>query len=175
MTVKDQGRALEILLVEDNPDDVRVIQTALDESPIPYRLTVVTDGEQALAYLRQHGVYAQAARPDLVLLDLDLPRKHGHDVLAELKHDEALQSIPVIILANSRAAADIQRSYRLHANAYVVKPEDVEGLCHVIQQIEAFWFSIATLFAGEEVHWGEEAVETSTNGGELPPGGVSRR
>ncbi|HEV8717881.1 MAG TPA: response regulator [Candidatus Binatia bacterium] len=164
MTLKDRGKALEILLVEDNPADVTLVQTALNESPIPYRLTVVTDGEEALAYLRQHGQYAQAVRPDLVLLDLDLPRKKGHEVLAELKQDEALQSIPVIILSTSQAATDIQRCYRLHANAYIVKPGDVEAFYHVIKQLEDFWFSIATLFAGEEVHWEGETVEAPTNG-----------
>jgi len=174
MTLRDKGKALEILLVEENPDDIKLVQAALSESPIPHRLTVLTDGEQALAYLRQHVPYGQAVRPDLILLNLNLPRKSGHDVLAEIKQDEALQSIPVIILSASQAATDIQRSYRLHANAYVVKPEDVEGFCHVIQQIEAFWFSIATLFAGEEISWQGQTEETLTNG-DPQPGSVGRK
>ena len=151
MTRKEQGQALDLLLVEDNPADVRLVQLALQANTIPYRLAVATDGEAALAYLRKEGVYAQVSRPDLVLLDLNLPRKDGRAVLAELKDDPTLHSLPVIMFTNSQREADVRDCYQLHANAYVVKPEDVEAFFQVIQQIEAFWFSIATLFEEEDL------------------------
>jgi CheY-like chemotaxis protein len=147
----------------------------LQDNAIPHRLTVLTDGEAALAYLRKQGTYAQAVRPDLVLLDLTLPRKDGREVLAEMKQDEILSSIPVIVLTISQTDEDVRRCYRLHANAYVVKPRDVEGFSYIVKQLEEFWFSIATLFAGEEVHWAGGEEEVSTNGGTLSDPVLTRK
>ena len=174
MTLKERGRVLEILLVEDNPADVRLISEALKDHHTPYHLTVIDDGEDTLAYLRQEGRYTQASRPDIVLLDINLPRKNGREVLAEMKQDPRLRCIPVIMLTSSQDKVDIERCYQLHANADVVKSDRVDQFFDVIKMLEDFWFSIVTLFSGEELRWEEEAIEAPTNGG-LGPGPLPKR
>jgi CheY-like chemotaxis protein len=136
---------VEILLVEDNPGDVRLTQEALRESKLHNNLSVARDGVEALAFLRREGPYATAPRPDLILLDLNLPRKDGREVLAEIKSDPHLRAIPVVVLTTSQAEQDIAQSYNLHANCYVTKPVDLEQFITVVQSIEGFWFSIVTL------------------------------
>lgn len=138
-------RDVEILLVEDNPADVRLIQEALGEGKVPYQLHVTEDGEEALTFLRQEGSYADEPRPDLVLLDLNLPRKDGRDVLKEVKSDPDLHRIPVIVLTTSSAEQDILRCYDLHANSYITKPTDLDSFLQVIRSIEEFWPATASL------------------------------
>ncbi|MBI3979821.1 MAG: response regulator [Chloroflexi bacterium] len=136
---------IEILLVEDNPGDVRLTVEALKEGKVLSNLHVVEDGQAALAYLRQEGKYAGAARPDVILLDLNLPRMDGREVLALIKADERLRAIPVVILTTSKAEEDILRSYHLHANCYITKPVDFEQFIGVVRSIESFWFTIVKL------------------------------
>jgi CheY-like chemotaxis protein len=138
-------KPIDILLVEDDPGDVLLVQEAFEDHKVVNRLHVVGDGEQALAFLRQEGEYADAPVPDLVLLDLNLPRKDGREVLAEVKGDEALASIPVVVLTTSEAEEDIVRSYKLHANAYVSKPVDFERFVSVVRQIDDFFVSVVKL------------------------------
>ena len=140
-----QADTVEILLVEDNPGDVRLTQEALQEGKIVNNLYVVGDGVEALAFLRREGAFAQAPRPHIILLDLNLPRMSGTEVLAQIKSDPQLRQIPVAILTTSRADQDIVRTYDLHANCYIVKPVDFEQFIHVVQQIQDFWFSIVKL------------------------------
>jgi chemotaxis family two-component system response regulator Rcp1 len=139
------GRAIEILLVEDNPGDVRLTQEALDEAKVINNLSVVDNGVDALAFLRQEGQYSGAVRPDLILLDLNLPKKDGREVLADIKEDSNLRRIPVVILTTSQAEEDIVRSYDLHANCYVTKPVDLDQFIKVVKSIEQFWFSVVML------------------------------
>jgi two-component system, chemotaxis family, response regulator Rcp1 len=139
------GRPVEILLVEDNPGDVRLTIEALREGKVRNRLNVASDGVEAIAYLRREGKYADAVRPDLMLLDLNLPRKDGRQVLAEIKADDDLRTIPVVILTTSKADEDIVRSYNLHANCYVTKPVDLDQFITVVKSIEDFWLTIVTL------------------------------
>ena len=139
------ARPVEILLVEDNPGDVRLTMEALRDGKVHNRLTVATDGVEALAMLRQQGEHANVQRPDLILLDLNLPKKDGRQVLAEIKADEALKRIPVVILTSSSADDDILRSYDLQAACYITKPVDLEQFITVVQSIEDFWLSIVTL------------------------------
>jgi two-component system, chemotaxis family, response regulator Rcp1 len=141
----DRGRALEILLVEDNPGDVRLAQEALHDAKMSNNLNVVADGVEALAYLRREGQHAKAPRPDLVLLDLNLPKKDGREVLQEVKEDPDLRTIPVVVLTTSDAEADVIRSYELHANAYVRKPVDFDAFIEVVRTIEDFWFMVVKL------------------------------
>lgn len=145
---KGRGHPVEILLVEDNPGDVRLTQEALREGKILHRLQVATDGAEALAMLRGQGEHAGAARPDIVLLDLNLPGKSGREVLAEIKSDEELRRIPVVILTSSAAEQDILKAYELQANCYITKPMNVEQLVRVVKAIEHFWFSIVKLPGG---------------------------
>ena len=133
------SQPLEILLVEDNPGDVLLTRDALEDSGVLTNLNVVGDGEAAMAFLHRIGQYADTPRPDLVLLDLNLPKKHGREVLAELKSDEHLRRIPVVVLTSSGAEQDIIRSYDLHANGYVKKPVSLDGFNTVIKSIECFW------------------------------------
>jgi len=135
----------DILLVEDNPGDVRLAKEALKESKLLNKLYQVEDGIKAMAFLRQEGDYADVPRPDLVLLDLNLPRKNGREVLAEIKGDETLKRIPVVVLTVSRAEEDVLKSYNLHANCYISKPFDMEQFVKVVKSIEDFWFSIVKL------------------------------
>ncbi|MGB8657317.1 MAG: response regulator [Candidatus Zixiibacteriota bacterium] len=138
----------DILLVEDNPGDVRLAKEALKESKLLNKLYEVEDGIKAMAFLRQEGVYSDVPRPDLVLLDLNLPGKNGREVLAEIKADETLKRIPVVVLTVSRAAEDVLKSYNLHANCYISKPFDMEQFVKVVKSIEDFWFSIVRLPSG---------------------------
>jgi CheY-like chemotaxis protein len=137
-------RPFRILLVEDNPADVRLTRLALAEGTTT-RLSVAADGEQALAMLRHEPGYEAVQRPDLILLDLNLPKKHGHEVLAEIKGNPQLCSIPVVVFSTSRYHEDIDRSYRLQANAYVAKPRDLEDFLATVRSCEAFWRGLAEL------------------------------
>ena len=141
----DHNKAVDILLVEDNPGDVRLAQEALKTSKVRNNLFVVEDGVEAMAFLHREGKYAGMPRPDLILLDLNLPRKTGREVLAEVKEDEFLKTIPVVILTVSRAEEDICRAYKLHANCYVTKPLDFEQFVKIIKTIEDFWLTIVRL------------------------------
>ena len=138
-------RPCEILMVEDNPGDVDLTLESLALGKVHNRLSVAENGDEAMAFLRREGRHAGAPRPDLVLLDLNLPGKSGLEVLAELKADEGLKSIPVVILTSSKAEEDIARSYRLHANCYVTKPVDFDQFSHVVRSVEDFWFSVVRL------------------------------
>jgi two-component system, chemotaxis family, response regulator Rcp1 len=138
-------RPVEILLVEDNPGDVRLTKEALKEGKVRNNLHAVDDGVKALAFLRREKPYENAARPDLVLLDLNLPRKGGREVLEEIKRDSLLRHIPVVILTSSEAEQDIVRAYELHANCYITKPVDLDQFITVVKSIEDFWFSIVKL------------------------------
>jgi CheY-like chemotaxis protein len=139
------GERVDILLVEDSPGDARLMQEALAEAKVRNRLHLVADGVEALAYLRRQGPFARAVRPDLILLDLNLPGKDGREVLAEIKQDEDLRRIPVVILSTSQAETDVARAYDLHANCYITKPLDVERLITVVKSIEDFWLTIVRL------------------------------
>jgi CheY-like chemotaxis protein len=139
------ARPVQILLVEDNPGDVRLTIEALREARVANQLSVAVDGHEALAFLRREGRYADAPRPDLILLDLNLPKKDGREVLAEIKADPALRRIPVVVLTTSEAEQDIVRSYDLHANCYITKPVDLEAFIQVVRSIEGFWLAIVRL------------------------------
>lgn len=138
-------RTKEILLVEDNPADVRLTQGALQTGPVAAHLNVARDGLEALAFLRHEGTYADAPRPDIILLDLNLPNKSGAEVLKEIKADEGLRCIPVVVLTTSGAEDDVQASYDRSANCYVTKPVTLDEYAAVIQAIEAFWLLVAQL------------------------------
>jgi len=144
LTEHDQ-KSIEILLIEDNPGDVRLTREALKEYKMANNLHVVGDGEQAMAFLRKSGVYANKPRPDVILLDLNLPKKDGREVLAEIKEDDLLKQIPVVILTMSQSEEDILTSYDLHANCYITKPLDIAQFMHVVKTIKDFWFSIVKL------------------------------
>ena len=139
------GRPIEILLVEDNPGDVRLTVEGLKESKMRNNLHVARDGVEAMEFLRRTGRYGGAVRPDLILLDLNLPRMDGREVLAEVKSDAKLKTIPVVVLTTSRAEQDVLRSYELQANCYITKPVDLEQFIAVVRSIEDFWFTIVTL------------------------------
>ena len=145
MSSRPYSRPVEILLVEDNPGDVRLTREALREGKVRNNLYVASDGVDALAFLRREGQYADAVRPDLILLDLNLPRKDGREVLQEIKADATLRYIPVVVLTSSQAEQDILRAYDLHANCYVTKPVDLDQFIHVVKSIEDFWFTIVKL------------------------------
>ena len=145
MKAETRTRPAELLLVEDNPGDVRLTMEALKDGEVNHNLTVVKDGQEAIADLRRQGKYANAARPDLVLLDLNLPRKGGLEVLAEIKEDPDLKSIPVVVLTTSQAAQDVRRAYELHANCYIVKPVDLDQFMSVVQAIKSFWLGVVML------------------------------
>ncbi len=148
MNAPGLGRAAEILLVEDNPGDARLTVEALRDAKVLNRLTVVRDGEEAMAYLHRQGRHSNAVRPDLVLLDLNLPKKDGREVLAEMKADEGLRRIPVVILTTSSAEQDILRSYDLHANSYITKPVALDEFMQVVRTIEDFWLAVVKLPPG---------------------------
>ena len=137
--------AVEILLVEDSPGDVRLTQEALKDSKLYNNLNVVPDGVDAIAFLRRQGNYTNAPRPDLILLDLNLPRMDGRQVLQEIKNDENLKRIPVVVLTTSSNETDIFITYNLHANCYISKPVDFTQFINVVKSIESFWFSIVKL------------------------------
>ena len=138
-------REIEILLVEDNPGDARLTTEALKEARVRNKLTHIADGIEALAMLRQQGKYAGVQRPDLILLDLNLPRKDGREVLAEIKADDRLKRIPVVILTTSQAEEDILKAYNLNANCYVSKPVDLDQFIRVVRTIKDFWLTIVKL------------------------------
>lgn len=139
------GTIIEILLVEDNPGDVRLTREALKDMKLKNALYVVPDGVEALAFLRREGTYSEMPRPDIILLDLNLPRKDGREVLEEIKQDDELKRIPVVVLTTSDDESDILASYNLHANCYITKPVDMHRFISIVQNIENFWFSIVKL------------------------------
>jgi CheY-like chemotaxis protein len=143
--MSDIHELVQILLVEDNPGDVRLTREALKEAKFRNTLHVVGDGVEALAYLRQQGQYASAVRPHLIMLDLNLPRMDGREVLAAIKKDADLRRIPVVVLSSSQAETDIARAYELHANCYVTKPVDIDHFLQVVKSIEEFWVEIVKL------------------------------
>jgi len=145
MDKKMIGRPIELLLVEDNSDDVYLTKLAFEDAKVIINLSVATDGEAAMDYLHKRGTYADSSRPDLILLDLNLPKKDGREVLEEIKTNDTLKSIPVVILTTSSADKDILRTYNLHANCYLVKPIDLEQLFSMVHSIEDFWFTIVKL------------------------------
>jgi two-component system, chemotaxis family, response regulator Rcp1 len=137
--------SIQVLLVEDNPGDVRLTKEALKEGKLLNQLTVVGDGVEALSFLRKEGKYANALQPELILLDLNLPKKDGREVLAEIKADPGLRRIPVVVLTTSSAEEDILKIYDLHANCYITKPVDLEQFMGVVKSIEDFWVSVVKL------------------------------
>ena len=146
MTDSDtRAEPVEILLAEDNPGDAKLTRKALEQGKVINNLHVVTDGLEAMAYLRQEGEYADEPRPDLVLLDLNMPRKDGREVLDEIKSDPDLRRIPVVVMTSSEAEEDIAQSYDLHANAYVTKPIDFDGFLDVVGSLEEFWLSVVKM------------------------------
>ena len=138
-------RPIEILLVEDSPSDADFTNEALKEAKVRNHLSIVEDGVQAMEFLRRRGRYTKAPRPDLIMLDLNLPRKDGREVLAELKADDHLKMIPVVVLTTSRAEEDVLRAYQLHANCYITKPVDFQQFLSVVRSIESFWLFVVTL------------------------------
>ncbi|MCP2520886.1 response regulator [Candidatus Aminicenantes bacterium AC-708-M15] len=143
--MNEEIRPIEILLVEDNPGDIKLTMEALKDSKLKNNLHVVKDGLEAISFLRKKGKYSNAPRPDLILLDLNLPKKNGRDVLAEIKNDSELKRIPVVVLTTSSAEEDIIKSYEYHANCYITKPVDFEQFIKVVKKIEDFWFTIVKL------------------------------
>ena len=145
MKKQNEGRPIEILLVEDSPSDTDLTLEALRDFKVRNHVTVVEDGVLAMQFLRREGEYAEAPRPDLIMLDLNLPRKDGREVLAEVKADQSLSTIPVVVLTTSRAEQDILRSYQLNANCYITKPVDFNQFLEVVRTIESFWLFVVTL------------------------------
>ncbi|MDZ8186051.1 MAG: response regulator [Nostoc sp. ChiSLP02] len=145
MSVETGEKHKTIFLVEDNKADIRLIQEALKNSLVPHEVVIVRDGIDAMAYLRQEGEYANAPRPDLILLDLNLPKKDGREVLAEIKADPALKRIPVVVLTTSKNEDDIYHSYNLHVNCYITKSRNLNQLFQIVKSIEDFWLSTVTL------------------------------
>ncbi len=145
MSANLSARPIDILLVEDNPGDVRLTIEALREGKVRNNLSVAPDGEEALAYLHREGRHHEARRPDLILLDLNLPRRDGREVLAEIKSDPTLKTIPVVILTTSQADQDVTKSYELSANCYISKPVDFDQFISIVKSIESFWLTVVTL------------------------------
>ena len=139
------GQAINILLVEDNPGDVRLTVEALKEGKVRNRLHIAKDGMEAMEFLNREGEYSDVPRPDLILLDLNLPKKDGHEVLAEIKEDPLLKRIPVVVFTGSKAGEDVLKTYNLHANCYITKPVDWEHFITVIKSINDFWLTIVKL------------------------------
>lgn len=145
MSSRSMGRLIEILLVEDNPGDVRLAEEVFKESKILNNLSVVEDGMEAMAFLHKEGKYANAPSPDLILLDLNLPKKDGREVLAEIKSSERLKHMPVVVLTISKAEEDILKAYKFYANCYITKPLDLDQFIAVVKSIEDFWLTIVKL------------------------------
>ena len=145
MPRNEKLRPIEILLVDDNPGDIRLTQEALKESKVLNNIHIVEDGMEALDFLRKKGRFKNVITPDIVLLDLNLPKRNGREVLADIKADDFLKKIPVVILTMSRAEEDILKSYSLHANCYITKPVDMDQFVKIVRSIENFWFSIVRL------------------------------
>jgi chemotaxis family two-component system response regulator Rcp1 len=139
------GRIIEILLVEDNPGDVRLTREALREGKVLNNLNVATDGQEAIEFLRREGEFQDVPRPDLILLDLNLPKKDGREILAEIKADESLKRIPIVVLTTSQAEKDVIQSYNLGVNCYITKPVDLDQFIYVVKSIEEFWLTVVTL------------------------------
>jgi chemotaxis family two-component system response regulator Rcp1 len=139
------ARTVELLLVEDNPGDVRLTQEALKSGQVPVHLSVARDGVEALDFLRRKARFRNAPKPDLILLDLNLPRKNGREVLSEIKSDPELRRIPVLIMTTSRAEQDVNRAYSLNANCYITKPMDLDEFLRIVRAIEDFWLKTVTL------------------------------
>jgi CheY-like chemotaxis protein len=142
---KPDGRPIEILLVEDSPSDTELTQEALREAKVSNHLSTVEDGVEAMDFLRRRGAFAGAPRPDLIMLDLNLPRKDGREVLAEIKEDPDLKTTPVVVLTTSQAEQDVLHAYHLHANCYITKPVDFEHFLEAVRSIESFWLLVVTL------------------------------
>jgi len=140
--VPEAGRPIDILLIEDNPHDVRLTMEAFKDAKVSNNLTVAADGEEALKVLRREGEYAGSPRPDLILLDLNLPKKSGREVLEEIKHDPDLLRITVVVLTTSENEKDILRAYELHVNAYVTKPVDLDQFIKIVEAVEDFWLTV---------------------------------
>ena len=145
MPAKSHGSPIEILMVEDNPADVRLTIEAFKDAKVLNRMNVAEDGEAAMAWLRREGSYAKAPRPDLILLDLNLPKKDGREVLAEIKADPDLKRIPVVVLTTSEDQKDILKAYDLHVNAYITKPVDLDQFIKIVEAVENFWLSVVKL------------------------------
>jgi chemotaxis family two-component system response regulator Rcp1 len=145
MKTETTSKLVEILMVEDNPGDVRLTQEALKEGKVLNNMHVAEDGVEAMAFLRREGKYADVPRPDVILLDLNLPRKDGREVLAEIKEDPNLRRIPVVVLTVSKAEEDILKTYDLNANCYIIKPINLDQFIKVVKSIEEFWLTIVTL------------------------------
>ena len=145
MSSQSPGKPIEILLVEDNPGDVRLTMEALKEGKVSNKVSVVGNGVDALDFLRRQGTYSTAPRPDIILLDLKLPKKDGREVLAEIKADEDLKLIPVVVLTSSQAEQDVLKTYQLHANCYITKPVDLDQFIAAIKSLEEFWFTVVRL------------------------------
>jgi len=143
--LKGNFKPIQVLMVEDNPDDVDLIREAFKEAKVHCNLHVVEDGLEAMVFLRQRGKFSQAGRPDIVLLDLNLPRKDGCEVLEEIKTDENLRDIPVVVLTSSSIQEDIWKAYHLHVNCYITKPVDFEQFVKVVKAIDDFWFTVVKL------------------------------
>ena len=143
--IETEVRPVEILLVEDSPSDAELTVEALKEARVRNRLSIVEDGVEAMQYLRHEGRFADMPRPDLIMLDLNLPRKDGREVLCEIKADDNLRLIPVVVLTTSRAEQDVLQAYQLNANCYITKPVDFEQFLNVIRSIEAYWLLVVTL------------------------------
>ena len=147
-TLERNTMPIEILLVEDSPGDVRLTQEAFKDARVLVNLHVAGDGEEAMAFLKREGKHSSKPRPDIILLDLNLPKKDGRAVLAEIKEDPSLQTIPVVILTMSASEADVLKSYSLHANCYITKPVDLDGFLKVVKSIDGFWLSVVRLPTG---------------------------
>jgi len=150
MDINPLGRPADFLLVEDNPGDVRLTQEALKSHKVQNNLHVAIDGEEAMAFLHRQGKYANAPRPDIILLDLNLPKKDGREVLAEIKSDPNLRTIPVVIITSSEAEQDVIKSYNLNANCYVTKPVNLDQFIKVVQSVNDFWLTIVKLPSSPE-------------------------
>ena len=144
-SMENNTHSIEILLVEDNPGDARLTIEAMREAKVRNRMHVVEDGVEAMEFLRRQGRFGDAPRPDLILLDLNLPKKDGREVLAEVKSDPDLKRIPIVVLTTSRAEEDVLRAYNLHANCYVTKPVDLAQFMKIVAQIDEFWVKVVTL------------------------------
>jgi CheY-like chemotaxis protein len=144
-SIGTDAEPIQVLLVEDSPGDVRLTREAFKDAKVYITLHVASDGEKAMAFLKREGEYANAPRPDLILLDLNLPKKDGREVLDEIKGSPTLKSIPVVILTTSSSETDILRSYQLHANCYITKPVALDGFLKVVKSIDSFWLSVVKL------------------------------
>ena len=145
MKTHTQTKPIDILIAEDSPTDVMLMREALHHAKVLNTLHVVEDGVAAMAFLRREGAHREAPRPDMILLDLNMPRKNGQEVLAEIKADDRFKNIPVVILTTSRAETDIGKAYKQHANCYITKPVDFDAFAEVVRSVEGFWFTVVTL------------------------------